>query len=84
MAIKLTAAQRKEIERLEGVITAARDELQAMLEEIAETWQSEWDEKSERWQEGEAGEAAQERINAVEEAAGEIEGIEIDLSSIAD
>lgn len=63
MAIKLTKAQKTELDNLAADFESARMALSEKLDEIASDWESEWSEKSERWQEGEAGQAAQEKID---------------------
>lgn len=63
MATKLTAKEVKELDALSQAYELAKAALREKLDEIASNWESEWSEKSERWQEGEAGQAAQEKID---------------------
>lgn len=65
MAFKLTKAEAKELEQLSMDYEAARCALADRLDEIASEWETEWSEKSERWQEGEAGQLAQEKCEMV-------------------
>jgi hypothetical protein len=65
MAIKLTKAQAKDLDQLSQDFEAAKMALSEKLDEIANDWESEWSDKSERWQEGESGSAAQEKIDLV-------------------
>jgi hypothetical protein len=65
MAIKLTKAQAKDLDQLSQNFEAAKMALSEKLDEIANDWESEWSDKSERWQEGEGGSAAQEKIDLV-------------------
>lgn len=81
MAFKVNKAQ---MERLKKILNQAEDD-HAFMEEMASNMQSEWDDKSEKWQEGENGEAAAELITqlegirdaaeALKDAVEEIEGI---------
>jgi hypothetical protein len=64
-AFKLTKAEATALKKLVEDYETAADALRNRLDEIASDWESEHGEKSERWQEGEAGQAAQEKIELV-------------------
>jgi chromosome condensin MukBEF complex kleisin-like MukF subunit len=72
----MNAAQRKQIERVEALLSEAR----CILEELRDDLQAAFDEKSERWQESERGEAAQEEIDNLENACASVEEIEGSLA----
>jgi hypothetical protein len=55
----------------------ARETLRTLLEAEAEDQQSQWDEMSEKWQEGERGEQVSEWIASIQEAA-DIDELELD------
>jgi hypothetical protein len=62
-------------------LAALVDELQAAaaaVEQIQGEAQEDYDDKGERWQESERGEAAMEEIGELEDAFGQIEGV-VDL-----
>lgn len=84
MAIKLTAKERKELDTMLAVYNSARETLMERCREIAETWQGEYDERSEKWQESDAAEAATDRIDTLNQAADDFENadVEIDLDSL--
>lgn len=63
MAFKLTKSQAAELNRLTASFEFARGALSEFLDSIASAWESEWEGKSERWQGGEGGQAAEEKIN---------------------
>lgn len=81
--MKLTKAERSELEKMIAAYDKARDELMARLREIADEWQGTFDEKSEGWQQGDAGQTAQDRITTLSEMADNIEGADVpDLSTL--
>lgn len=56
MAFRLTAAERKQVtETVQGFVSK--------LESIAADWQAAWDDRSESWQESDAGGDAAQQIN---------------------
>jgi hypothetical protein len=66
MAIcKLTKAEATELQVLIDAATAANNALTERLNEIVANWDSEFEKRSKRGQEGEVGLAAQERIDRV-------------------
>jgi len=84
MAFKLSKDQKSRLEThrmayLDAVMdmNAKASEFAQFLDEIIEEKQGEFDEKSEKWQEGEKGEAAKEWIEAFEEVKGELEGLDV-------
>ena len=65
-------------ERLEK-LNEARDELRGFIEDMHSEMDSQYDDKSEKWKEGERGEATRTWIDKLDEIKGEIEDdIEID------
>lgn len=83
MAFKLSKKQADELNKLSIAFEEARSSLFSFLDETASEWEDEFSDKSERWQEGEAGQAAQEKIDLVRGWADEMpeEGTpSIDLS----
>lgn len=65
MAIKLTKKDAANLDCLLGAYNVAREELIEFLEECATDWESEFDDKSEHWQQSEAARKALSRIDAV-------------------
>lgn len=59
-------------------LNAQREELAALLEPIVERAQGEWDDKSERWQEGDAAQAATDWIEKLTEIKEEL-GTEVEM-----
>lgn len=90
MAFKLTKLQTVQIDALRAKVEVAKEEVQnaaenfneALLElreavtEIAEDWQSEFDDKSEKWQESDRGEEVQSFISSWTEYA---DGLDADV-----
>lgn len=72
MSIKLNAKDRKEIEAALDAYNHARENLSQLLTDLVSEWESEHGKKSEKWQESEAGTAAQERIDAAQSALDEL------------
>ena len=66
MAFKLTKRERAEGQKLFDAFDTAASELSQWLADLAEDWNGQFDEKSEKWQEGEAGEAARAKIDIIE------------------
>ena len=65
MAIKLTKKQAANLDKLSEAFERAKMALSEALDEIASDWESEIADKSDKWQESEAGQAAQERVDLV-------------------
>lgn len=65
MAFKLTKKQRNELTKLVEKYEHAKSDLSDALDQLASDWESEFSDKSERWQESEVGQAAQEKIDMV-------------------
>ena len=73
-AAALTAA----VEAYNEVLGALRE----LVRSIEADWQAAWDKRSERWQEGAAGQAVAESITAWSALGDELEDIQIDLPEI--
>ena len=56
--------------------------LRQLIRTIETDWQANWDERSERWQEGTAGQSVAETITAWDALADELDDIEIELPHI--
>ena len=65
MAFKISKAHASQLDELVSAYEHARAALAEWLDELASEWEEEFNEKSEKWQEGEAGQAAQEHIDTV-------------------
>lgn len=63
------------LQRFNDLLTQAQE----FCTEVAGEAQSEWDERSEKWQEGDNGQAAASWIESWESAAGELDEIEVDF-----
>ncbi len=75
MAIcKLTTAERKEIEGLQGAFEEARSDLAQRLEDIAADWDADVAEKSDSWHEKDAGKEAAERLEHLRGLVDELPG----------
>lgn len=72
MAFKLTKKEAAEMQKLVDAYDVARSELSQVLIDLADEWESECGDESEKWQESDAGEAARERIDTVTGWADEI------------
>ena len=84
MATKLKVSDRKEIEAALDAYNAARENLSQLLTDLVSEWDSEMADKSDKWREGEAGTAAQERIDAAQAALDELpEELFLDLEQLA-
>lgn len=59
---------RGEMEDLLEFINAKREELRAVIEDVHSEKQGEFDDKSEKWLEGDRGMATEEWLNAIEDA----------------
>lgn len=65
MAFKLTKTQAKTLDSLIGAYGTAREALAEALDAIATDWEETIGDKSEKWQESEAGKEAQERADTI-------------------
>jgi hypothetical protein len=65
MAFKLNKKEAARLQALADAYETAREELSQALEDLASEWESEFEEKSDRWKEGDAGREANERVEAV-------------------
>jgi uncharacterized protein YukE len=74
---KLTKEKAKQWEQAVAEFEAARSHLQALAEEIRDDWQGQFDDKSEKWQEGDNGQEAQAIIEALDEIVSQLEDAEI-------
>jgi len=81
---KFNKAQKKLCEELRVAYSEARadlearaEELHSFLNEVHDSMSAGFEEKSEKWQEGESGEAAREWIESLEEKCDELGNIEI-------
>ena len=85
---KITAAAKRIKEPAEAVIAAvtayneALGALRALVRAIETDWQAAWDKRSERWQEGAAGQSIAEIITAWDALADELDDIEVELPEI--
>ena len=73
---KLSKTERKAIETLVSALDVARAALADHLRDLHSDWQAAFDARSDNWRESEAGEAAQERLDALENWAEAVEGLE--------
>jgi ribosome recycling factor len=68
------------------IVTAARakiEEAKADIEALRDDMQNEYDDKSERWQEGEAGQAASEELDTINAIADSIENTESEFGNLS-
>ena len=65
MAFKITKKEAAYLQKLADAYEFARDELSRAFDDLASEWENDHSEKSERWQESEAGQTAQGRIDLV-------------------
>ena len=85
---KITAAAKRIEEPAAALTTAiaayneALGGLRKLVRAIETDWQANWDERSERWQEGTAGQSVAETITAWDALADELDDIEIELPHI--
>jgi len=85
---KITAAG-KRTEEPAAALTAAVEAynealgaLRGLVRTIETGWQAAWDKRSERWQEGAAGQSIAETITAWDTFADELDDIQVDLPEI--
>lgn len=65
MAIKLSKKEAADLNRLVTNYETAKTALKDALQNVLDKWVEEFDEKSEKWQESEVGQQAQERIDTL-------------------
>lgn len=65
MAFKLKKTEAADLQKLVDAYEQARSELADRIDEIASDWETEFSDKSEKWQEGENGQLAQEKCELV-------------------
>lgn len=83
MAFKLSKTEQAELRKLIDRVEDATGELAQWLDTLADEWRGEFDEKSEKWQEGEAGASVQERIDTIEAWRDQLTDCEIDPGELA-
>ena len=85
---KVTAAARRIEEPAAALLTAvaayneALGELRELVRGIEADWQAARDKRSERWQDGKAGQSAAEAITAWDALASDLEDIEVELPDV--
>lgn len=82
MAFKFSASERKDLAAFVAEFETARDRLGEWIEACATDARIEFEDRSEKWQESDAGQTASDWISMLEALAEEIEGFEIDLSQV--
>ena len=76
-------SERGELEKLIATFDVAKEALATFLSDLHGEWETAFGEKSEKWQEGEAGQAARERIDTLAAWIDQIESVESpDISEI--
>lgn len=81
--MKLTKAERSELGKLITDFGKSKDALSAFLTDLHARWEGKFEDKSEGWQDGDAGQAAQERIDAVQSWLDDLGEVEVpDVSEI--
>ena len=85
MAIaKLTKQQKTELTKLLADFDQARQALADRVEEINNEWSDAFEERSERWKEGDTAQEAQERIDALQAFWDELpETLDLDLDALS-
>jgi len=99
MAMKISKAQRSAISEAADALRGCKDtltaqiedynakrtELQAAIDDVKDALRTEWDEKSEGWQEGERGQAANAWIEDIEDKASQLDDeLEVEMLDIDD
>jgi hypothetical protein len=85
---KITAAAKRIEEPAAALIAAvaayneALGGLRELVRAIETDWQAAWDERSERWQDGAAGQSVAEAITAWDALADDLEDIQVELPDI--
>jgi predicted RNase H-like nuclease (RuvC/YqgF family) len=77
--IKLAKAEAITLRILADALDTAKSELTDYLNEMQSDWEKEYDERSESWQNSEAGLAAQERRDTLQCLIDEVEQIDINV-----
>jgi hypothetical protein len=78
-AFTMTKAVSERLVACENAYCTARDTLEETARAIADEWQEVFEDRSESWQQSEAGVAAQERIQALSGLADELHDFFVDL-----
>jgi hypothetical protein len=78
---------RNELQAALDIYNEALTEAKAFAEDVAQNWENDFEEKSERWQEGEKGEAVREMIEAwqsvdLDEAAIDMPDAEVSFDDV--
>ena len=60
----------------------ALSELRELVQRVETDWQAAWDQRSERWQQSDAGQSVSEAITAWHTLADDLEEIQLDLPNI--
>ena len=82
MTWKLKAKELRDLRDLLSKIEDAKMAAHEFVTELQEQYQERFDEKSERWQEGDAGEQAQEFLYCLEQLGDDIDMIDITLGDL--
>ena len=82
MAFKFSASERKDLAAFVAEFETARDRLGEWVEARVTDARIEFEDRSEKWQESDAGQTASDWIEMLEALAEEIEGFEVDLSQV--
>lgn len=81
MAFKLNKAKQAELQALADAYQQAAEAYSQALADLVSEWEEEFDERSERWQESEAGQEVCDKLDRLQEAAdnaAELETIDFD------
>jgi len=79
----LKADKKKELTGMVEAFDKAKDDLLLALRELKESWDEQYGEKTEKWQEGEAGQKASDRISNLDGIIDALDTIEApDLSEL--
>ena len=79
----LKADKKKELTSMVEAFDKAKDDLLLALRELKESWDEQYGEKTEKWQEGEAGQKASDRISNLDGIIDALDTIEApDLSEL--
>lgn len=76
----MNKTQQKQINEALGML----EEAHSILEEVLGEVQDNYDNKSEKWQEGEAGEKAQEEISGLEDAINETDSAKTTVENLVE
>lgn len=81
---RLTKTERAELDKAIAAVEQSLSTLSELIDATASEWEEEWDGKSEKWQEGDKGQAAREKVDAMRAlfdelpTADDITGIDLD------